>query len=65
MPPSVQAAIAQAAQHPVRLAELQKAAGEYLAKRLQCEAALVTAGAASGLTLGNRSLRDARTGRSR
>ena len=51
MPPSVQAAIAQAAQHPVRLAELQKAAGEYLAKRLQCEAALVTAGAASGLTL--------------
>ena len=51
MPPSVQAAIAQAAQHPVRLAELQKAAGEYLAKRLHCEAALVTAGAASGLTL--------------
>jgi L-seryl-tRNA(Ser) seleniumtransferase len=52
MPPSVQAAIAQAAQHPVRLLELQKAAGEYLAKRLQCEGALVTAGAASGLTLG-------------
>src|ERR1022692_3265330 len=51
MPPSVQAAVAQAAQHPVRLAELQKAAGDYLAKRLQCEAALVTAGAASGLTL--------------
>lgn len=52
MPPSVQAAIAQAAKHPVRLNELQKAAGEYLAKRLQCEAALVTAGAASALTLG-------------
>jgi L-seryl-tRNA(Ser) seleniumtransferase len=51
MPPSVQAAIAQASKHPVRLAELQKAAGEYLAKHLQCEAALVTAGAASGLTL--------------
>jgi L-seryl-tRNA(Ser) seleniumtransferase len=51
MPPSVQAAVAQAAQHPVRLAELQKAAGEYLARRLHCEAALVTAGAASGLTL--------------
>ncbi len=51
MPPSVQAAVAQAAQHPVRLAELQKAAGEYLAKQLHCEAALVTAGAASGLTL--------------
>ena len=40
MPPSVQAAVAQAAKHPVRLNELQKAAGEYLAKRLQCEAAL-------------------------
>jgi L-seryl-tRNA(Ser) seleniumtransferase len=52
MPPSVQAAVAQAAKHPVRLAELQKASGEYLAKKLQCEAALVTAGAASALTLG-------------
>ncbi len=52
MPPSVQAAMAQAAQHPVRLLDLQKAAGEYLAKRLQCEGALVTAGAASALTLG-------------
>lgn len=52
MPPSVQAAVAQAAKHPVRLNELQKAAGEYLAKRLQCEGALVTAGAASALTLG-------------
>ncbi len=51
MPPSVQAAVQQAAQHPVRLSELQKAAGEYLAQRLHCEAALVTAGAASGLTL--------------
>ncbi len=51
MPPSVQAAVAQAARHPVRLLDLQKAAGEYLAKRLQCEAALVTAGAASGITL--------------
>jgi L-seryl-tRNA(Ser) seleniumtransferase len=52
MPPSVQAAVAQAAKHPVRLAELQEAAGRYLAKRLQCEGALVTAGAASALTLG-------------
>ena len=52
MPPPVQAAVAQAAKHPVRLAELQKASGEYLAKRLQCEGALVTAGAASALTLG-------------
>jgi L-seryl-tRNA(Ser) seleniumtransferase len=52
MPPPVQAAVAQAAKHPVRFAELQKASGEYLAKKLQCEAALVTAGAASALTLG-------------
>src|SRR5260221_12164226 len=52
MPPSVQAAVARAAKHPVRLIELQKAAGEYLAKQLRCEAAMVTAGAASALTLG-------------
>jgi uncharacterized pyridoxal phosphate-dependent enzyme len=52
MPPAVQAAVAQAAKHPVRLAQLQTAAGEYLAKRLQCEGALVTAGASSALTLG-------------
>ncbi len=52
MPPSVQEAVDRAAKHPVRLLELQKAAGEYLAKRLQCEAAMVTAGASSALTLG-------------
>ncbi len=52
MPPSVQAAVARAAKHPVRLMELQKAAGEYLAGKLKCEAALVSAGAASALTLG-------------
>jgi uncharacterized pyridoxal phosphate-dependent enzyme len=52
MPPSVQAAVARAAKSPVRLAELQKAAGEYIAKKLKCEAAMVTAGAASALTLG-------------
>ena len=52
MPPSVQAAVARAAKHPVRLLELQKAAGEYLAGKLHCEAAMVTAGAASALTLG-------------
>jgi L-seryl-tRNA(Ser) seleniumtransferase len=51
MPPSVQAAVARAAKHPVRLQELQKAAGEYLARQLKCEAAMVTAGAASALTL--------------
>src|SRR3954451_1288919 len=52
MPPSVQAAVARAAKSPVHLAELQKNAGEYLAKKLKCEAAMVTAGASSGLTLG-------------
>lgn len=52
MPPSVQAAVARAAKHPVRLLELQKAAGEYLARQLRCEGALVTNGAASALTLG-------------
>src|ERR1041384_7641832 len=52
MPPEVQAAVAEAAKHPVRLRDLQKAAGEYLAKRLQCEGALVTCGAASALTIG-------------
>ena len=50
MPPSVQAA--RAAKYPVRLDELQVAVGEYLAKKLKCEAAIVTAGrAASALTL--------------
>src|SRR3954467_7178453 len=52
MPPQVQAAVAQAAKHPVRLKELQDAAGHYLATKLKCEGALVTAGAASALTLG-------------
>src|SRR5215475_9131586 len=52
MPPPVQAAVARAAKHPVRLGELQTAAGQYLAKQLRCEGAMVTAGAASALTLG-------------
>jgi L-seryl-tRNA(Ser) seleniumtransferase len=52
MPPQVQAAVAQAARNPVRLAELQRKAGEHIASRLKCEAALVCAGAASALTLG-------------
>ena len=51
MPPSVQAAVAQAAKHPVFLEDLQKAAGDYLARKLRCEAAMVTAGAASAVTL--------------
>jgi len=52
MPPQVRAAVEEAAKHPVRLAELQQKTGEYIAKRLQCEAALVTSGAAAALTLG-------------
>ena len=52
MPPSVRAAVAIAAKHPVRLGDLQKASGEYIAQKLKCEAALVSAGAASALTLG-------------
>jgi L-seryl-tRNA(Ser) seleniumtransferase len=52
MPPSVQAAVALAAKHPVFLADIQKASGEYLARQLRCEAAMVTAGAASAVTLG-------------
>jgi L-seryl-tRNA(Ser) seleniumtransferase len=52
MPEEVQAAIALASLQPVNLLELQDAAGEYLAKRLKCEAALVTSGAAGALTVG-------------
>ncbi|HKW35920.1 MAG TPA: aminotransferase class V-fold PLP-dependent enzyme [Candidatus Acidoferrum sp.] len=51
MPDQVQAAVALAAQKPVHLMELHKGAGEYLAKRLRCEAALVTSGAAAGIKL--------------
>src|SRR5713226_6417603 len=49
MPAEVQAAMSLAAQQPVNINELLVAAGEYLAKRLRCEAALVTAGAASAV----------------
>lgn len=52
MPDEVQAAIAFASLQPVNLLELHDAAGAYLAQRLKCEAALVTSGAAAGLTLG-------------
>ena len=51
MPPQVREAVNRAALSPVNLIELQKAAGEYLAKRLHCEAALVSDGAASAVTL--------------
>jgi L-seryl-tRNA(Ser) seleniumtransferase len=52
MPDEVQAAIAFAAKKPVNLNELLDASGAYLAKRLRCEAALVTAGAAAALVVG-------------
>src|SRR2546429_6235041 len=51
MPEEVQAAVAWAAQKPVHLMELHKAAGEYLARRLRCEGAIVTSGAAAAITL--------------
>lgn len=51
MPDQVQAAVTLAAQKPVHLMELHKAAGEYLARRLRCEGALVTSGAAASIKL--------------
>jgi uncharacterized pyridoxal phosphate-dependent enzyme len=52
MPEEVQKAVQLAARQPVNLVELLDASGEYLAKRLRCEAALITAGAAAALTVG-------------
>jgi uncharacterized pyridoxal phosphate-dependent enzyme len=52
MPEEVQAAVTLAAQKPVHLLELHEAAGKYLAEKLHCGGALVTSGAAAGLTLG-------------
>jgi L-seryl-tRNA(Ser) seleniumtransferase len=52
MPPEVMDAINYASKHYVMLDELQDRAGARIAKLLQCEAAMVTAGAASALTLG-------------
>ena len=51
MPPEVLAAVQKAALHPVRLHELQHKAGEYIARRLRCEGAVVTSGAAGAITL--------------
>lgn len=52
MPPEVMAAINYASLQYVRLEDLQEKAGERLAELLKCEAAMVTAGAASAITLG-------------
>jgi L-seryl-tRNA(Ser) seleniumtransferase len=51
MPAQVQRAVARAALHPVVLQDLQKASGQYIARRLRCEGAMVTSGAAAALTL--------------
>ena len=52
MPPEVMDAINYASRHYVMLDELQDKVGARIASRLRCEAAMVTAGAASALTLG-------------
>jgi L-seryl-tRNA(Ser) seleniumtransferase len=51
MPPEVVAAIQVASRQYVRLNELHDAVGARIAERLQCEAALVSAGCASALSL--------------
>ena len=51
MPPEVLAAVQKAALHPVRLHDLQVRSGEYIAKRLQCEGAIVTSGASGAISL--------------
>jgi L-seryl-tRNA(Ser) seleniumtransferase len=51
MPPSVLAAVQQAAMHPVRLHDLQTKSGEYIAQKLKCEGAVVTSGASGAITL--------------
>src|SRR5438094_7794721 len=52
MPPEVMDAIQYASQHYVMLDELHDKVGARIAARLRCEAAMVTSGAASALTLG-------------
>jgi L-seryl-tRNA(Ser) seleniumtransferase len=51
MPPVVLAAVQKAALHPVRLHDLQIKSGEYLARRLNCEGAVVTSGASGAISL--------------
>src|SRR5712691_3620685 len=52
MPPEVVEAITYASRHYVMLDELHDKVGERIATLLHCEAAMVTSGAASALTLG-------------
>jgi uncharacterized pyridoxal phosphate-dependent enzyme len=51
MPPSVRAAVAQAALHPVHLDELQQKAGAYIAEKLKAEGCCISCGASSAITL--------------
>jgi L-seryl-tRNA(Ser) seleniumtransferase len=51
MPPVVLAAVQKAALHPVRLHDLQVKSGEYIARRLKCEGAVVTSGASGAISL--------------
>lgn len=51
MPPEVLAAVHRAGLNPVRLHDLQTKAGEYIAKRLRCEGAVVTSGASGAISL--------------
>jgi D-glucosaminate-6-phosphate ammonia-lyase len=52
MPPEVMEAITYASRHYVMLDELHDRVGERIASLVKCEAAMVTSGAASALTLG-------------
>jgi L-seryl-tRNA(Ser) seleniumtransferase len=52
MPPEVMEAVNYASKHYVMLDELHDKVGERIATLLRCEAAMVTSGAASALTLG-------------
>src|SRR5207244_7139506 len=52
MPPEVMDAVNYASKHYVMLDELHDKVGERIASLLHCEAAMVSSGAASALTLG-------------
>lgn len=52
MPPEVMEAMAEASRKYVSLTELQDAVGQRIAELLECEAAMVTSGAAGALTVG-------------
>jgi len=51
MPPVVLEAVRKASFHPVRLHDLQVKSGEYIARRLRCEGAVVTSGASGAISL--------------